>query len=232
MKKKIVYTALFGWEGYPFHCLGETTKVVREPEDLKEVDSFLVVWGGADIDPAFYRHPLHSTTHPGGMRDRLEWSLMNEAKDKGIPIIGVCRGAQMLCALSKGFLIQDVRGHAGPHHMVTTFDDKKFAVNSLHHQMMCMNSIPAEEYQLIAWREGRNGAPYGYRDNKIFQPSDSWVEPEFVYFTKTKGYAIQWHPEMMSEESEATEYILDFINKQEEKNDAGYSYCVLPPCTC
>jgi GMP synthase-like glutamine amidotransferase len=228
--KKVVYSALYGG-AFPFHVLGEKTETVQLPEQLKETDSFLVVWGGADIDPGFYRHPIHSTTRPGGMRDRLEWSLMNEAKERGIPIIGVCRGAQMLCALNGGFLLQDVEGHAGPHHFVATWDNVVLDVNSLHHQMMCMMNIPISEYKLLAWREGRNGAPYGYRNDQIFQPPSNWKEPEFVYFTRTKGYAIQWHPEMMSEDAPATKYVLDFIRKQEEENNGSYSTRTIA-CDC
>ena len=44
------------------------------------------------------------------------------------------------------------------------------------------------------------------------------VEPEFVYFPKVNGFAIQWHPEMMSENTEANRYTLNFINERINSN--------------
>lgn len=216
----VLYSALYHDSGYPFDALADKVATARQPEDLKSLDSALVVWGGADINPAYYRHPLHRTTYPGGMRDRLEWALMNAAKDKGIPIIGVCRGAQMLCALAGGWLIQDVGGHAGPRHDVTTHDGQTFQVNSLHHQMMA--GLGTVEHELVAWREGREGAPYGYMDNRIYVPPAEFKEPEFVYFPRVYGYAVQWHPEMMGRDSDATRYVLDYI-KQKELAKGSYA---------
>lgn len=221
MKKKVIYSGLWGGI-YPFQSLCETGEVAREPDDLKELDSMLIVWGGADINPAYYNHPMHHTTYPGGLRDKLEWGLMNSAMEKGIPIIGICRGAQMLCALNGGFLLQDVENH-GMRHEVSTCDNRAFMVNSLHHQMMC--GLEKVDHELIAWREGRMGMPYGYMDNKVYVPSADWKEPEFVYFKgKARGYAIQWHPEMMDQNVPATEYILNFITKKEEEYGNSYAY--------
>lgn len=221
MQKKVIYSALYPGV-YPFESLGQEHKAAREPDDLKEHDSMLVVWGGADIHPAYYKHPMHHTTYPGGLRDKLEWSLMNAAMEKGIPIIGICRGAQMLCALNGGFLLQDVRNH-GMRHEVSTHDNKAFMVNSLHHQMMC--GLERVDHELVAWREGRMGMPYGYMDDKVYSPDADWKEPEFVYFKgKARGYAVQWHPEMMERDVPATEYILNFINNKEEEHGNGYAY--------
>jgi putative glutamine amidotransferase len=185
---------------------------------LKEPDSALIIWGGSDINPAYYDHPMHSTTYPGGQRDRLEWSLMQAAIEKGIAIIGVCRGAQMACAAAGGFLIQDVENHSGRHD-VTTFDGKVLQVNSIHHQMMVPQGT---EHQLVAWSSKPlsvvNGRPYyGYKADEQFVPPEGWVEPEFIYFPKINAYAIQWHPEMMPRDAEATQYVLSFIKEKEDE---------------
>jgi putative glutamine amidotransferase len=203
------------------------------PDELKEGDSALVIWGGSDINPALYNHPIHRTTHPGGMRDRSEWSLVQRAIEKGIPIIGVCRGAQMLCAAAGGFLIQDVRNHAGPHHMVETIDGQSFKVNSIHHQMMA--GLETVDHELVGWcpknEDGYlRGLPYGYMDDKQYIPKPDWKEPEFVYFPKINGYAIQWHPEAMASESPATQYVLNYIRKKEQ--DRGSFASVTLSCSC
>ena len=133
-----LYKTLFsaGWsDAHPFHELAEQVVGVSSPNELKDGhESALVVWGGADINPAFYNHPQSRTTYPGGKRDVIEWDLMNKAKELGMPLIGICRGAQMLCALAGGYLLQDVNGHHG-RHTIKTFNDEIIAVNSIHHQM-------------------------------------------------------------------------------------------------
>lgn len=157
---------------------------------------------------------------------------MQRAIEMGIPIIGVCRGAQMLCAAAGGYLIQDVNGHHGRHE-VTTYDGNKFIVNSIHHQMMVPNDV---EHTLVGWSSSnlstQAGVPYyGYKQGEFFVPPADWREPEFVYFPKINGYAIQWHPEMMALESDATKYVLNFIKRTEDERNtrAGGKF---PVCQC
>jgi gamma-glutamyl-gamma-aminobutyrate hydrolase PuuD len=228
MKAKVLYSAVYHDDGFPFTSLAGDVDTVTHPDEIKENDSVLVVWGGSDINPELYNHPIHRTTHPGGMRDRVEWALMKTAIEKGIPIIGVCRGAQMLCAAAGGWLLQNVHDHSG-HHFVRTHDNDYFTVNSIHHQMMC--GLENTEHELVAWREGRKGAPYGYMDNKEWTPPDTWKEPEFVYFSKINGYAIQWHPEAMGVNCPATTYILNYINRKEDAR-GSYIQLNLPTCEC
>jgi gamma-glutamyl-gamma-aminobutyrate hydrolase PuuD len=238
-----LYSACYDYQSTPFDSLTRTGMVqgVLYVEEMKDFDSALILWGGSDISPEFYRHPMSRRCAPhAGRRDLVEWALLQEAVEMEIPIIGVCRGAQMLCAAAGGFLIQDVNHHAGPGHDVITFDGKRLKTNSLHHQMM----VPYKtEHELIAWSEKNIGAPYIYRDDKLFNANaygystnpdtdvePKWREPEFVYFKKlfgkaAAGYAVQWHPEMMSEKCEATAYILDFI-KEREAARAGERFYV------
>lgn len=216
---KVLYSAVYG-EGYPFSSLADKVVGVTKPSEMIEFDSALVVWGGADISPDLYGHPMSRRCAPyAGRRDRVEWELMREAIDMEIPIIGVCRGAQMLCAAAGGVLLQDVNNHGGYGHEVTTHDGQTFHVNSIHHQMMVPYAV---KHELLAWATTPVGAPYIWKDDKIFDPgrdsgTDNWREPEFVYFPDIDGYAIQWHPEGMKENCPATKYILDFFNKKQKE---------------
>lgn len=224
---KRLYSAVYEDDCHPFNALlleSGNVQVARTTDDLKDSNSALIVWGGQDINPGLYDHPMHPTTYPGGARDRVEWSLVQRAIEKGIAIIGVCRGAQMLCAAAGGWLIQNVHHHGGTH-PVTTIDGKTLMVNSIHHQMMA--GLEKVDHELVAWREGREGAPYGYRDGKVYEPPAEFKEPEFVYFPKINGYAIQWHPEMMGVSNPATLYILDYILKKEKERDASYATATL-----
>jgi putative glutamine amidotransferase len=78
----------------------------------------LVITGGPDVDPARYgqmRHP--QTNEPARERDEWEFALLSGALARGIPVLGVCRGAQVLNTALGGTLHQhlpDVIGHT--HH--------------------------------------------------------------------------------------------------------------------
>ena len=206
-----LYSALYN-DFYPFQhmSLFDDYSVVMDPADMDSDDAALVVWGGEDISPALYNKPVSNYTGAGprpSKRDAYEWALMQAAQERGIPIIGICRGAQMLCALAGGFLIQDVTGHAiGRQHSVKTKEGRSFAVNSLHHQMLYPWDV---EHELIAW----SPVPLSDHYMDVNQPIAVPCEPEFVYFPKQKGIAIQWHPEYMEIELEAQAYVAEKLKE-------------------
>lgn len=186
------------------------------PNKLQDND-VLVLWGGGDISPSFYGHKKHR--FGGGSevpvkRDVWEWNLLQTCKERNIPVIGICRGAQMMCASEGGYLVQHVDGHAGQAHPISWADGDITTVCSLHHQMM----VPAGNFELIAKSTTPLGAEYYAMDNDGKEIKfDSLVEPEFIYYPDIKGFAIQWHPEFMSPATEATQKLLKFI--KEKLND-------------
>lgn len=75
----------------------------------------LVLTGGKDVDPALYGQDPHSATDdPAGSRDAWEVTLLRAALHRRIPVLGICRGAQVLNVALGGTLHQhlpDVIGH-------------------------------------------------------------------------------------------------------------------------
>lgn len=206
--KTVLYNAYYADNGYPFQDLAEQVKTAIVPDDITYTNSILVVWGGADIDPAFYNHERCRLGGSGGKRDHVEWDLIRRAVQMNIPIIGVCRGAQMLCAYAGGYLFQHTTGHAGPHHLVDTYDGVTLRVNSIHHQMMCVPE--GVDHQVIAWSRERESSCYQYDGDKEHPVPEK--ELECVWFPAIKGFAVQWHPEGMEPDAPATAYIKEKMN--------------------
>ncbi len=191
---------------YPFHNLGVFNDFIEssDPGDLTKGD-VLVVWGGGDIHPSLYNKPVSKKSWVGAgpsQRDIVEWSMMQRAKELGLHIIGVCRGGQMLCALAGGHLIQHVSGHSGMHQVVT-HEGQKLTTNSIHHQMMVPDGT---EHEVLAQIPSDQLLSHEYWDGD--EKVDHHSEPEFIYFNGVRGHAIQWHPEMMDEDSVATKFVL------------------------
>lgn len=79
--------------------------------------SALVVTGGRDVDPLAYgQTPHEETDRPDSTRDAWEFALLTEALRRGMPVLGICRGAQVLNVALGGTLHQhlpDVIGNSG-----------------------------------------------------------------------------------------------------------------------
>lgn len=67
----------------------------------------LVVCGGADVDPAAYGEEPHAATGaPRADRDAWELALLAAAPAVGLPVLGVCRGMQLMAVAAGGSLVQ------------------------------------------------------------------------------------------------------------------------------
>lgn len=165
--------------------------------DLTGLEALLLT-GGGDIEPRRYgqrRHPRVARVDP--VRDEFELRIAGEALARQIPVLGICRGAQVLGVVSGGALIQDITsqcpgavGHAPPaggpvvRHWVRVAEGSRLRdilgasrvyVNSYHHQA---NGKLGEGMRAVAWCE--DGVVEGLEG----------AGPGFVL-------GVQWHPERM-----------------------------------
>lgn len=121
------------------------TEALPVAELLAPVDALLLA-GGGDLDPATYgERPHPSTADVDRLRDEIEIALAREAIERGVPLLGLCRGMQVLNVALSGRLHQDIAGHAlpppGTHPVRTAAGSlarhllgEQVDVSSLHHQ--------------------------------------------------------------------------------------------------
>ncbi len=167
------------------------------PELIATLDA-LILTGGGDIDPVHYGQPLHPATHSiDPDRDRFELDLTRMAVERGLPLLGICRGIQVINVALGGTLIQDIPAevpaalvHQTPEdapiatHPVCLQTDSRLAAliqcadlltNSAHHQAI-QSLAPA--LRVVGWSQ-----------DGVVEAVES-TDQSFVI-------GVQWHPEIL-----------------------------------
>jgi putative glutamine amidotransferase len=131
-------------------------EAAEHPAELLDRLDGLLLAGGRDIDPLSYgARPAPETGEPSPERDRFELALATAALDRDMPLLGVCRGMQMLNVTCGGTLNQHLEGELCARHRHTpgVFSDhdvvlepgslaaraagsERLAVRSHHHQAL------------------------------------------------------------------------------------------------
>lgn len=155
--------------GIPF-IIPETKDVTLIEQTLSKLDG-LIMSGGEDIDPSYYNEErTEKCAESNDARDYYELLLLKKAFDRNIPVLGICRGLQLINVALGGSLYQDIPTEkpSDVHH--SAYDVKpnpaheigivpgsltaellgntKYAVNSLHHQGI---KALAPELKIAAW---------------------------------------------------------------------------------
>ena len=183
------------------------------PAEVANVDA-LVIWGGEDISTGLYGEDGGVWTGADrelSARDKLESDAVNEAVRLGKPIIGVCRGAQLLCAMAGGKLVQHVDNHNRGDHYMQTSDGRVMEVTSLHHQMMWPFAV---EHKMLGWSKHNLSNRYAFNAARVKTAMEvKEVEPEVVYFPTIKGLALQFHPEFANPADEQVQYTMELVRE-------------------
>ena len=84
-------------------------EVSESPRAVIDTIDGVLLTGGGDVDPAFYgqeRHPSVDDAEPG--RDEFEIDIARRAMEADLPVLAICRGAQVLNVAAGGTLVQDI----------------------------------------------------------------------------------------------------------------------------
>ena len=119
------------------------------PEDAMVCDGLLLP-GGGDVDSGYYGQESRGSLPPDSLRDTVELWLIRDFLAAGKPILGICRGAQMLNVALGGSLLQDIPGHSrleeadrlhpvrviAGSQMAALYGAGEIMINSSHHQVV------------------------------------------------------------------------------------------------
>ncbi len=180
-----------------------------DPRPSLEGVAGLLLCGGADIHPERWdaSEAVHPKAEPDPERDAAEIPLIQAAWEKNVPILGICRGHQILNVALGGSMIQDIPDHFGcaselhrhgnpevpevRHEVFVTHGSRlasllgshKVPVNSRHHQAV---KEVAPELQATAYHPGtlKDGVPL--IEGIEAKDPHRWV------------VGVQWHPENLA----------------------------------
>lgn len=154
-------------------------------------DADLVIFtGGEDVNPLLYGKQPHSTTCYDNRRDEIDMALYEKCVTEGIPMFGVCRGAQFLHVMNGGKLYQDIDRHQGAHMMYDPIARRVLRnVSSVHHQ----SCIPNTEGGQVILGEC-NISSKRWLDDCNFRTGTA-MDVEAYWYPDTFCLGVQGHPE-------------------------------------
>ncbi|MFL5899532.1 MAG: gamma-glutamyl-gamma-aminobutyrate hydrolase family protein [Solirubrobacterales bacterium] len=191
---------------------------VEDPDILLERIDALILAGGADVDPANYgaeSHPETKGTWPD--RDRFELALARRALERDMPVLGICRGMQLLNVALGGTLVQhlpDVGGSEAHRTVAGTF--------SKHHIRLDPDSLACTAAGLgsfVVWSHHHQGVDELGEGLKV----SGWsLDDELVEAIELPGkrfaLGVIWHPEE-DEHSKVIAALVDAARSRSKGSD-------------
>jgi len=156
----------------------------------------VVIAGGGDIDPAIYGAARHPRTEiPAPDRDAWELAVADAAIGMNVPLLGICRGMQVLNVACGGTLHQhvpDLVGHDGHAGNPIGFGVHKVRVTSGSTVMGILSGgeyfeVPTHHHQAVD-KVGDGLIAVAWADDGIIEAIEAVTPHEFIV-------GVQWHPE-------------------------------------
>ena len=149
----------------------------------------LVLPGGGDVHPKYYGQAVLDCRQVDDRRDREELFLCRSFLAQGKPVLGICRGMQVLNVALGGTLLQHVEGHSAcggqdglhetytrPGSFLAQIYGRRFTVNTAHHQ-----ALDRLGYGLLSAQRAGDGVVEGIEHRAL------------------PAWGVQWHPERLEE---------------------------------
>lgn len=175
--------------------------VITDPAVLRslvsKLDGLLMI-GGEDLNPLWYKEEPHPRL--GGVnseRDLYDLKLIKLATDRNIPVLGICRGEQLLNVAFGGALIQDINTqvessikHKQNQAAITPSHTIHLSPNSCLAQILGTDSLLVNSFHhQSVGRLAPGFKPVAYAKDGIVEAIEAWPDRPF--------WGVQWHPESL-----------------------------------
>ncbi len=186
----------------------------------ENIDGVLLT-GGGDPDPALWgEKPIKECGMICKERDRFEKEIILSAYEKNIPLLGICRGAQMIAASLGGTLLQDIKAcypdknehmqtasrHCPTHIILLNYASLLYTISEKHY-----NKVNSFHHQAI------DNIPPGFIISAV---SEDGITEAIECPLKSFFMGVQWHPESMPDDKTQKKLFSAFI-KAAEKHQGG-----------
>lgn len=184
---------------------GGTPVIIPVIKDIKSIDAIvdtidgLILSGGHDISPRFYgEEPKIKLGEIFPDRDQFEFELLKKAKEKKIPILGICRGCQIINVFHGGTIYQDLSYRTGDtikhwqsHSPEMVTHTVELEMNSLLNNIWNVNEIWVNSFHHQTIKEVPDNFAVSARSKDGVIEAIESLDDSFLI-------GIQWHPEMLS----------------------------------
>jgi putative glutamine amidotransferase len=171
--------------------------VTADPDSVLDLLDGLMLAGGVDVDPELYgaaRAP--ETQHSVRERDEFEIALTKRALERDIPLLGICRGMQVLNVAQGGTLIQDLPSRLGHKEHCRVPGSFESAEHPVHLTPNSLAAQAAGEERHATLSHHHQGVDRLGEDLVITGWADVDELPEAIELPdKRFALGVQWHPE-------------------------------------
>ncbi|GJD18439.1 peptidase C26 [Rivularia sp. IAM M-261] len=190
---------------------------------LKRLDG-LIITGGGDIDPTLYNGAAHPMVYSvDNERDAFEINLAKFALENHIPVLGICRGLQILIVASGGTLIPHIPDEYGTSVSHRLEPEPGIRKSTEHDVTITANSrlgklIQKTHISVVSWHHQAVGIlPSNWRP-VAYSVEDKVIEAaEHIHHPWAVG--VQWHPEMSQNDPNHERIFKGFIESTYSKDN-------------
>ena len=196
----------------------ETLRLYELIGEVVQIDGF-VFPGGGDLDPGFYgQEKLPECNEPVRKWDELEMNMFPLLMTRGLPMLGICRGCQVINVGFGGTLIQDLPSQKGVNHRQDDANGRYSHDVAIEPGTRLRGCVGKDTLRVNSYHhQAIDAAAEGFRVNA--RAADGTVEGIESAGPGQFILGVQWHPEMILDDPAAMAIFRAFMGAVEKRRN-------------